>query len=379
MNTKKIISIVLLALTVITLPLTLILSNGAGILFNKEKVSDLIVTQLVSDEALPRTIKEITITETLHGNLDKDFDTRMLVNVLGGIEREQWLDLFTQVLPEVDRIALVRDVSSGFFTWLDNDQPYPEIVIEVEPILSNLQQNILGVTTWIFSSFRVPPCEPDQIARYEAGDFGADPQALITCAPPPALADQVISATAGVIMNTLAEEAPPAEVNLADEIGAQVSADEMLAQKGILNTLRFLLPLAWLLPAALFLIAIGLVVRSVSTLIRWAQWPLFIGGALATLLALWIRGIRSVLAGVLLPVPEAIVPPPAAAIVLRLVDGLGLRLSSAMLWQSLPLFIIGAILLIYSYRLVLSRIPVKVKQFIQVLTPASVEEKHEYA
>ena len=100
MKNTKIIAIILLVLFVLTLPIALLASDTSSILFNKEKVTDLVVTKLLSDEALPRLIKEITLLETLHGKMDKTFDNRMLVNVLGGIHADQWLELFGIVFPK---------------------------------------------------------------------------------------------------------------------------------------------------------------------------------------------------------------------------------------------------------------------------------------
>lgn len=376
MKNTKIIAIILLVLFVLTLPIALLASNASSILFNREKVTDLVVTKLLSDEALPRLIKEITLLETLHGKMDKTLDNRMLVNVLGGIHADQWLELFGIVLPEDQRVGLVEDVFGGIFTWLENDQPYPDVVIPTGEILGNVESNLLEVTTWVFGAFRVPPCEADQVARYQAGDYGDDPQALITCAPPAKMTKDVISATALVIGNTLAEQAPPAEIVLADQLSTQMSAEEMLAQKTQVKTARNMLGLIWLLPVIFLIIAVALVVRSAKDLMTWVQWPFFIAGALSVLLAFRVGNPEPILRDILLPVPEAInPPPPAVAVILRLADGLFSQVSAAMLWQTLPLLVIGAALLVYTYRENLKSIPASLGTFFRSLVPPTLEEK----
>ena len=375
MKSKKIITLILLALFVLTLPIALLASDTSSILFNKEKVTDLVVTKLVSDEALPRLIKEITLLETLHGKMDKTLDNRMLVNVLGGIHSDQWLELFAIVLPEDQRVGLVEDVTGGIFTWLENDQPYPDVVIPVGKILSNVESNLLEVSTWVFGAFRVPPCEPDQVARYQAGDYGEDPQALITCTPPAEMTEDVISATALVIGNTLAKQAPPAEIALADQLSSQMSAEEMLTQKAQAKTARIMLGLFWLLPVIFFVIAIALMVRSAKDLITWVQWPFFAAGALSVLLALRVGNLDPILRDNLLPIPEAIVPPPAVAVILRLADGLFSQVGAAMLWQTLPLLVIGAALLVYTYRENLKAVPASLGTFFRSFIPPTLEEK----
>ena len=140
MNAKKITAIVLLTLFVLSFPLALTISNLGSILFSQNKVTDLIVTNLVSDKALPSLIKEITILETEHGALNKLFDNRMLMNVLSGIQSNEWVELFNVVLPEKDRVGLVDNITAGLFAWFENSQPYPEITIQddIFPVNSKL-------------------------------------------------------------------------------------------------------------------------------------------------------------------------------------------------------------------------------------------------
>lgn len=375
MKTTNIISIIMLVFFVLFLPFTLIAANASGVLFNQERVTDLLVVNLISDESLPRVIREITIIETLHGDMDKSFDTRMLISVLGGIESEEWVELFDIVFPESDRIALVENLLGGMFGWLENDEPYPDVIINVGVILGNVEENLLEVTTWVFDAFRVPPCEPDQIARYQVGEFGDDPQALITCTPPEELTEIVISATAMVIGNTLAEEALPAQISLAEQMQISMTPEQMLAQKTQANQARTLLPILWLLPVLLFVIAIALTVRSFSDFITWAQWPLFAAGTLGVTLALRVGNPEPLIRNALLPAPEAVASPPVVALLLRLANGLFSQVSSAMLWQTLPLLIVGTGLLVYSYRQDIKAIPLGLNAFIHSLKPPTMEKK----
>lgn len=375
MKMTYIISIIMLVFFALFLPFTLIVANASGVLFNQERVTDLLVVNLISDESLPRVIKEITIIETLHGDMDKSFDTRMLISVLGGIESEEWVELFDIVFPESDRIALVENLLGGMFGWLENDEPYPDVIINVGVILGNVEENLLEVTTWVFGAFHVPPCEPDQIARYQVGEFGDDPQTLITCTPPEELTETVISATAMVIGNALAEEALPAQISLAEQTQVSMTPEQMLAQKTQANQARTLLPILWLLPVLLFVIAIALAVRSFSDFITWAQWPLFASGTLGVTLALRVGNPEPLIRNALLPAPEAVASPPAVALLLRLANGLFSQVSSAMLWQTLPLLIVGTGLLVYSCRQDLKAIPLGLYASIHSLKPPTMEKK----
>ena len=375
MNAKKITAIVLLTLFVLSFPLTLAITNLGSILFNQNKVTDLVVTDLVSDKALPGLIKEITILETEHGALNKLFDNRMLMNVLSGIQSNEWVELFDIVLPEKDRVALVDNIVGGLFTWFNDSQPYPDITIQVSPIIARLENNLPDVAAWIFKTFHVPACDAKQIARYQASDFGTDPQALITCTPPEDLKENVIAGTATAIQTTLTKQAPPAVINLTQELSKQMPHEQMLAQKAKLNQVRTLSQFLWIVPVLFFLIAIALVVRSLKEIITWVQWPFLVVGGLGSYLALRIGNPTPLITDALLPPPEAVVPPPAVAVLLRIANGLLSQVSVSMLWECLPFFIVGVILLAYSYRETLKAVPAGLVSFLRSLTPPNAEEK----
>jgi hypothetical protein len=178
-----------------------------------------------------------------------------------------------------------------------------------------------------------------------------------------------------VIGSTLAAQAPPAEIKLAEQMAGTMSAEDMLAQKAQANTARTAMPLLWLIPVSLFVIAIALVVRSVPDLITWVQWPLFVVGLLGLIAALRIGNPAPMIRNALLPIPEAVAPAPAVAVILRLADGLFSQVSTAMLWQTVPLLVIGLGLLVYSYQDAFKAIPAGLRNLFHALTPPALEEK----
>jgi len=77
----------------------------------------------------------------------------------------------------------------------------------------------------------------------------------------------------------------------------------------------------------------------------------------------------------LLPPPEALIPAPAVAILLRLANAVFSRLSTTILWISVPLLIIGAILLAFSYRESLKAAAAGLVAFMRSLVPPTAEVK----
>jgi hypothetical protein len=233
-----------------------------------------------------------------------------------------------------------------------------------------------AIAAWIFRTFQVPACDAKQIARYEAGEFGADVQGLVTCQPPAELKGTVIEATAGAIGASIAKQpAPPAEIRTAEMLKAQMPADQMLAQKLQLNTVRRVLPLLWIVPVLFLLIALALTVRSVRDLLAWVQWPFFAAGALGALLVGVFGNPTPMITRALLPPPEALIPTPAVAILLRLANAVFSRMSAAILWICVPLLILGAILLALAYRHGLRSAAGSLAAFLRSLAPPTAEAK----
>lgn len=375
MNAKKITAIVLLVLFVLSLPLSLLAADFGSILFNQSKVTGLVVNNLVSDQALPALVHEGLLLEAEHGDLYKPFMLRMIVNVVGGVDKHEFVDLLNIVLPEKDRVKLVDQVVGGLFAWFDNNQPYPDITIPISPIVDRVKSNTPAISAWIFRTFYVPACDATTVAAYQSGNFGTDVQGLVTCKPPAELKDKVVTATAAAILTTIEKQAPPSEIRLAEMLKAQVPAEQMLALKAQLNLARKLVPFLWMIPLLFLLVALGLAVRSLKDLIAWVQWPFFVAGGLGTLLVIFYGDPTPLITKALLPPPQAVIPTPAVAVLLSLANGLFARVSAVMLWESVPLLIIGAVLLAYSYRKSLATVPGGLLTFLRSLVPPQVEVK----
>lgn len=373
MKAKHTISIILLVLFALLLPLALVLSNLSATLFNQEKLTGLLVDNVFSDQALPQRIKEMTIFEAQYSDLNKTLDMRMMTNVLGGIEAEKWLELFGLILPEETRVSLTNDLVGGLFAWLDTNDPYPDVVIPVTDMLGGVQENILPVTAWVFDAFRVPPCSDELVAGFAKGEYGADPTTLITCTPPAEMTGEVVAATSVMLGGMIAEQAPSEDIIVADQISAMMSEEEILSQKATINRARRLLPLAWVLPILLFLVAAALVIRSVESAIAWLQWPLFATGLTGLILGFRLANPISLLEGALLP-PPAGVPAPGIAVVFKLLESLLSQIGTALLWQTIPLLVIGAGMLAYSYRETMKTVPAELSNFFKSLVPPTLEE-----
>jgi hypothetical protein len=376
MNAKSITAVVLLVLFVLSLPLGLAVSSVSSLVFNQQSLTKLLSENVMSDQAMPGLLHEITVLENYHGAIYKPFDLRMMVNVFSGIERSEWLDVLNLVLPEKDRLGLVDNVVGGLFTWFDNEQPYPEITIAVAPIVERVKGNVPDIAAWIFRTFHVPACDAKQIARYEAGEFGTDVQGLVTCQPPAELKDTVIEATAGAIGATIAKQpALPVEIRTAEMLRAQMLAEQILAQKRQLNSVRRVLPLLWIAPVLFLLVALALTVRSVKDLAAWVRWPFFAAGALGGLLVGRFGDPAPMITKALLPPPEALIPTPAVAILLRLAHAVFSRMSTAILWVCVPLLILGALLLAFAYRASLRSAAGGLAAFVRSLAPPTAEAK----
>ena len=348
-NPKRVVAIGLLALFILMLPVLLTVRELGSIAFKTDNVSQLMIDNVISDEALPGTIKKALVYQIQYGMDDAVFDTRAIVAVLGSVDEGEWIELFNLLLPEKARIGLVKKTSDAVALWLDNEQPYPQLTIPIGNVVSILETEPEKIVSWMLDSMAFPPCESPQIAQYEKGVFSDDLNTLISCSPPEKFRSAIQARAAVLLKSAIRAENPPRSINLADQIQGAIPPEQMQSQKDQINNLATLTLIGWLLPIVLLIIAIALVVRSMDDLITWLRWPLTVAGFSGMLLALRFVNPEGLLESYLSK-PPSDVSPPALAVVRNIVRPLVQQSGSALIQQMVVLFVIGGAILIYSYR-----------------------------
>jgi hypothetical protein len=347
MNAGKAVAIILLTLFVFAMPLAVFISNFGEVVYNQEKVQDILVSSAFSDQALPFRIKELVMAQAQSGDWGPGVDLDTLTTSLDSIDDQQWVVLFDTVMPENARVAMVERLIGAIYGWLDNAADYPEIILSFGPLFSNLQTHGIEIINWAINSMDGPPCTGEQIAKYETEKYGDDLLTLVSCQPREDLRDGVTAHAADLLPSLDSGGVTNGEINLTEQLQSSVGKEVVKTTKTLARRMRLVLPLMWLIPVFLFVVAIALTISTLKEFYRWARWPLIAAGALGILLALLIMNPAGVLAQALPAAGK--IPALTAALITSLLDGLLNQVGRSMLWQMVVILVVGIVLLALSF------------------------------
>ncbi len=345
MKIRKTISIILLFLFVFTLPVSFLIVDASRHVSSKNRMTNLIMTSVLSNEAFPQRIRETIWFHHWYGE-KLEFGPRYL---LTGIRVEQWAELVGIILPEKEREKMASYLTGEIFNWLDNDEPYPKIEINLSPVFSDIGSKVDKAALWILNTFKVPPCNEDRIKEIEAGNYGDDIEALISCHTPSAYKEGVADHLAPIILNKLDEANPPEKIDVTGKLKENLEENRIVEVKSKINRFRMMVSLSWVLPFLIFILALAVIVRSLDEFMVWAGWSLFIGGLLGGILTWIISNPLPLLDNALMPPPAGIQPqavPVLKGIMTEILNGA----STMLTWQTGFVFLVGLGLLARSYQ-----------------------------
>jgi hypothetical protein len=342
----KLAAIVLLVLFVLSLPVSLFVMNVGENLFSPKKIGELVVDNIVSDTALPKSIKKAVVAQVRHGAEGFTLEQRLMLSMTGSVDEREWVALLDLVMPQKKRVALTQHATGAFFAWLDSEQAYPELVIPTGEYAAAFMSHAEEVVPWIYDSMLFPGCSEEQEARYARGDFGSDLMSLIGCRPAAESRAQLIPHAAELLRKEIQSQDISQTVSLSEELSkAQLTPEKMDLQKKKINTLRTVTHAIWLLPLLLLVGALACAVRSRKALVIWLRWPLLSAGLLGLLLMRFFLSPTGFMSQAL-SIPPADTPAAAFAISKKFLMALFMRAGDALFVQMSVAIMVGVVLLL---------------------------------
>lgn len=367
LSIKAIIVSVIIIISGILLPFTILTNKVSNLLSDQETVTTMLKENLLSNEALPKVIKKGVMYQNLYDSDTILLGQRMMLSVVSGVYPEDWIKLFDKVLPENERFLLAENGINSFHNWLNSEDDYPELIIKSGEIISRVEDNAQFVMRWIFSSFTLPPSSNEQVAAYEQGIFPTEMEKFMEGGlPPDDILEKVILAAAEVLKATISEANVPENISLSETMAETVTAEELKVQKAqlknMLNAFRYL----WVLPILLLIIAFSIIVRSPKQLLNWIQYPLFISGIIGLILVYYFNHSNGILESVINTI-SASAPPPALGIIHLLFPSILEYLASAMFLTMLSMLISSLLILtgLYSSQII-SNLKSKLQSSIKI-------------
>ncbi len=273
---------ILAAGMVISLPFAVAARDLGAVLFSPERVRSILETRLIETGLLDRIL-----VDSLFGNqgipAEDDWYKRATKH-LSGPERQELLGL---LIPPGWVQEQTSALSESVFEWLESDQSFPQLTIDLQPIKGRLLTDGLDQAVEIFVD-SWPSCSPDEVDQMQrAVENGLDIPPIV-CEPPEPLRSLILDMST----RALADETRsiPDRVSLLER--QAINLEQLQSAKRSLRNLKALLTWFWLVPLAALGPVMALKIRDWRDLGRWWGLPLFFAGVATIGLNLILRATR---------------------------------------------------------------------------------------
>ncbi|MBT6358209.1 MAG: hypothetical protein HOJ58_08875 [Chloroflexi bacterium] len=275
----KFLAVIIMIFVIIFLPLSLFARNVGEVLFSQDMISELIEKNLFDEEILANLAQDLISSNPITSELTDDTSavSEFVNGALKNLNIDQWTELISTITPTDLMSDTFSSIFDEFYIWMDNDEPVPNIVIDLTPWKRNTIQNSSKVLDLVLNV--LPACTSDQISTYAlnsaANFFGGSASNSVPLCKPSEPYYSLLVEKGTVAIPSIAGKLPD-EVNLADQLGA--ASFNLVILKQTLKSARFLLQWSWIIVLILFLVAIPMGARTISQTFKWAGWPLFFSG-----------------------------------------------------------------------------------------------------
>ena len=292
----RLLAMVLALIFVVSFPLTLAGRDFGQLVFDPQAVTGVISENLSDNPGLSFSVLD-QFTRFLNSSQDSATApaaqlVRLGLRHLTQNDIQTLLDL--TVPPDLIADAFVQIVTS-FYDWLENDQAFPTMQLNVAPLKENLLANRRAVLETILHA--LPDCSAEQLLGFAfSGDLG-NLENLPVCQPPEPLSTQILD-LADVLIPVYLDSLPET-LDISQQLQAQFPPEQFNQIKTNLLRTRSFLRWAWLPVGLLYLVSIPMWSRSWPSLSAWT-WPLGVSGLIGIVIALslWLSaaGVPQLLA-----------------------------------------------------------------------------------
>ena len=344
LSAKKIVAAVLIIISALTLPFTFFTNILSDSVLDSKLIVSTIDKNVLSDKALPVIIKKRTMYQNAYDSDTILLADRMILNVVSGVEADNWIQLFDKIMPENERLQLAQKSVNSINSWLESGEDYPEFTLETKKYLSRVETNTQFLAEWVFHSFTLPPSTQAQIDAYKQGQFPTEFDKYMEGGIPPAeLMDKIIPPASEALKASLLSADIPQYISLSETIAQSISPKELKNKKAQMLSSLSVLKYLWVFPILILIIALGLVVRSPKQFLKWIQWPLLLSGTIGVLLVYKLDHSIEIINSII-PSMATLVPAPALSVIYFVVPAFLKQIGSAMYASMLVVLVAGIVI-----------------------------------
>lgn len=297
----RIAAILMLVVSILLFPVSLVARDIGALIFDpattkilvRENVLD---TQLIAGLARQAT-EEMLFSGATEGSAESStqsqetqegIDIAALDEALGNLSQQDWEKITDLTAPTALIEETVNQVVDAYSLWLNGDEEFPPLQLDLKVWKENTQNNAGAVMTVLLDA--MPACSAAEVQEISSENMNTAQGvagSIKACRPPEPYYSKMI-ANADLLIQESLRRAP----NLIDlNLIAQDSEapNELVQFKASLTRARLVVNWSWIAVAGLGTLAVGLAARSLRSVLRWGGWPLLITGATTVAFGLGLR------------------------------------------------------------------------------------------
>ena len=241
---KRILGTTFLVVGIIALPAALLFNQSVGKLFSEKFTTQVLHEQVFSTPKLATRLKAVVNEQMAEVT---DLKTGMIVAVFSKASVRKWKELLDELLPAQLRDPVIDGTLSEAYNWIDNDEPYPNIVISTQPVIDHLQEKTEFLFRWAHSVTRPPMLEAEELIALKQQNYGDSIPPLLLANVPDSLYDEFARRGGELMALQLQLAQPPRELNLTQAIREKVPVENTRVAKARIKTIRFFSCWLWVI------------------------------------------------------------------------------------------------------------------------------------
>lgn len=359
----KLFALVFAILLVVSIPLAVISYDTGRVVFTPDLVEEISVEIFSGSDVIPEAMRWFSTRQAEEKTREMEGEPGEtepgIVQLIKNLDRDDWIKIQKEILPEDLVREWIRVTVDGVYGWIDNQQASPDIVWDLKPLVSNMEQNGEAVIMIAYNSLE--PCTEKEIRELIQKIRTSPPGTEITydlCRLPMDIPtpeesygqdqmDGFLSSLQALVFNI------PREIDVGKMLSSNSNADPQAAleTKQQLRLLRLVMNLSPLVSLALMMLILLFGIRSLKELGKWWGIPVLLGSLISAGCVL-LQGPfvnRFLSNGLLADLPLMLRP-----YIERIFLVLSRQIFQKVFWHSVGLFLLGIGLIVL---MILARSP----------------------
>lgn len=299
----RIVAVLMLAVFTLLLPLSLVARDIGALVFDPATTKTLVRENLLDTQLIAGLARQATQEMLLSGvgedgaqpsgeaqerNTEEGINVAALDEALNNLSQEDWEKITDLTAPTALVEQTVNQVVDGYSLWLNGDQDFPPLQLDIKVWKENTQNNAGAVMNVLLDA--MPACSAEEVQQISGENMTTAEGvagSITACRPPEPYYSQMI-ANADLLFQESLRRAPDLiDLNLMTQ--NTEAPNELVQFKTSLTRARLAVNWSWVAVAGLGTLAVALVARGLRPLLRWAGWPLLLAGLITVILGLALQ------------------------------------------------------------------------------------------